>query len=169
MIGWKENQYSFPPRMMKSASTSTTLKVIDGKKQLPKISFAYDSPVAAHQYFYLCRILLLAYDPRIPKLGPGGLVLQNQRDECIRSAARTVCSIGATNNEHAHTRITAGLAVALCGKLFADPETPIPFEIISQTVRHLGWPCLKVSHKILTLRHFTFCTPALLNVLLWRI
>ncbi|QKX60339.1 uncharacterized protein TRUGW13939_07483 [Talaromyces rugulosus] len=147
---WTERKpVFFSPTYDERTSNSTTLKVSDGKKQLPKISFAYDRPVAAHQYFYLCRILLLAYDPRIPKLGLGGLELQHQRDECIRSVARTVCSIGITNNEHAHARITAGLAVAMCGELFADPEeTPILFEIISQTERHLGWPCLKVSHKL---------------------
>lgn len=120
-----------------------------GSRTFPRIIFTYDCPIAAHQYLELCRILLLACDPRIPLLGFGSVERRRQREEQMRTAVRTICGIAASNPDTVPARITAGLAVALCGELFTDAqETSLLLDVISEAEAHLGWPCLKVSHRL---------------------
>jgi len=43
----------------------------NGHSSFPKIYYTYDCPIAGQQYLQLCRIPLLAHDPRTPVLGLG--------------------------------------------------------------------------------------------------
>ncbi|POR35324.1 Uncharacterized protein TPAR_04457 [Tolypocladium paradoxum] len=116
---------------------------------LHRICYAYDCPIAAQQYMQLCRILLLAHDPRTPVLGLGRAEFQRHRDEEIREAVRILCSISVSNPEYMPATCTAGLAIAMCGELFTEPgETTELLRIVSEAELHLGWPSLKVSYKL---------------------
>lgn len=113
---------------------------------LPIIYYTSDCAVAAQQNFQLCRILLLANNPRARALGLGrAQYVESQEDE-IRSAVRIICGISKANPEYIPARLTAGLAIAMCGELFAErSETVELLQILSEAELHLGWPCLKVS------------------------
>ena len=114
---------------------------------LPVIFYTYDCPIGGQQYLQLCRILLLAHDPRVPTLGIGRFQYLEHQEEEMRGAVRIICGISQSNPEHMPARITAGLAIALCGELFNDPaETKVLLQLVSEAELHLGWPGLKVSY-----------------------
>ncbi|KAL7940587.1 hypothetical protein V8C42DRAFT_224152 [Trichoderma barbatum] len=116
---------------------------------LPTIHYTYDCPIAGQQYLQLCRILLLAHDPRMPFLGMGRAQYLRNREEETRDAVRIICGISISNTEYMPARLTAGLSVAMCGELFTDPaETKELLRIVSDAELHLGWPSLKVSNRL---------------------
>lgn len=118
---------------------------------LPVVYYTYDCPIGGQQYLQLCRILLLAHDPRMPTLGMGRAHYLERQEEEMRGAVRIICGISQSNPEHMPARLTAGLAIALCGELFNDPaETKLLLRLVSEAELHLGWPCLKVSYRLRT-------------------
>lgn len=121
------------------------------RSRLPIICYTYDCPIAGQQYLQLCRVLLLAHNPRTPVLGMGRAGFLEKQDEEIREAVRIICGISKSNPEYMPARLTAGLAIAMCGELFGDPgETTELLQIVSEAELHLGWPCLQVSYKLQT-------------------
>jgi hypothetical protein len=119
------------------------------KHPLYTIHYTYDCPIAAQQYYQLCRILLLAHDPRMPSLGIGRAEFRHRCDEGIRNAVRNICSIAISNPEYKPSTLTAGTAIAMCGELFSDPDETRQFwQILVEAEQHLGWPHLKVSRKL---------------------
>lgn len=116
---------------------------------LPVIYYTYDCPIAGQQYLQLSRILLLAHDPRLPSLGMGRAQYLQKQEEEMRNAVRVICGIAMSNPEYMPAKLTAGLAIALGGELFDDPEeTRELMHLVAEAELHVGWPCLKVSHRL---------------------
>lgn len=116
---------------------------------LPKIIFTYDCPLAGFQYSQLCRILLLAFNPRRQILGLGSRALLLRQDEEIRQAVRSVCGAAVSNPEYMPAKITAGLCIAMCGEMFNNPdETRELLRISSEVEMHMMWPMFKVSQSL---------------------
>ncbi|KAI0908584.1 hypothetical protein F4823DRAFT_598290 [Ustulina deusta] len=121
----------------------------DGTRIFPEIYFLSDCPVAGNQYLELCKILLLAHDPRTPTLGLGRTKSIQVQEEKIRQAVRVVCGISLSNPEFTAARILAGLVIGMAGELFEDASETIQLlEIVSRAEMHLGWPGIKVSPKL---------------------
>ncbi|KAK2596324.1 hypothetical protein N8I77_013220 [Diaporthe amygdali] len=141
---------SFIP-MYQSSTTRSPEPSTGEASSFPRIYYTYDCPAAAQQYLQICRILLMGCIP------PTCTLYSDEEAECpgsredkIREAVRIICGISISNPEYVPARLTAGLAVALCGQHFTCPsETKELLRIVSEAELHLGWPCLKVS---LTLR-----------------
>ncbi|KAI0434458.1 hypothetical protein F5Y09DRAFT_252925 [Xylaria sp. FL1042] len=122
---------------------------VDGTRIFPEVYFVSDCPVAGNQYLELCKILLLAHDPRMPSLGLGRMKSIQIQEEKIRQAVRVVCGISLSNPEYTAARILAGLVIGMAGELFKDTsETVQLLEIVSKAEMHLGWPGIKVSPKL---------------------
>lgn len=131
-----------------SSSPSTSADP-DEAYVLPRIYCSSDCSAAALQHWQLCRLLLLAYDPRSPVLGLGCADFQRKRDNEIRDAVRIICGVSESNPEYWPALTTAGLAIALSGELFSDPrETRRLYNISSGAEQHFGWPCFKVSRRL---------------------
>ncbi|KAI0437713.1 hypothetical protein F4803DRAFT_131724 [Xylaria telfairii] len=121
----------------------------DGTRIFPIIYYLSDCPVAGNQYLQLCKILLLAHDPRTPCLGLGRTRLIQVQEEKIRQAVRVVSGISLSNPEYMVARILAGLVIGMACELFKDAsETTRLLEIVSKAEMHLGWPGLKVSPQL---------------------
>lgn len=140
---------SFLP-MHQSAATSSPDPSTGEASSLPRIYYTYDCPVAAQQYLHISRILLMSCMPpdctsyleEEPE-APGSRV------DKIMEAVRIICGISISNAEYKPARLTAGLAIALCGQHFIGRmETRELLRIVSEAELHLGWPCLKVSHRL---------------------
>lgn len=117
--------------------------------KFPEIYFLDDCPVAAQQYFEICKMILLAHDPRTPGLGVGRTEYVRAQEERIRESVRTICGIWLSNPEYAPARALAGLAIGMAGELFTDVfETVQLLDIITEAELHVGWPCLKVSPRL---------------------
>jgi len=135
--------------LVNESSQSDTSHFHNERSTFPRIYYTYDCPIAGQQYLQLCRVLLLAHDPRTPVLGLGRADFQRNREEDIRDAVRLICGITISNPEYSPAKGTAGLAIGLCGELFSDlRETVELLRIVSEAELHLGWPCLKVSHRL---------------------
>ncbi|KAI0854679.1 hypothetical protein F4860DRAFT_95991 [Xylaria cubensis] len=121
----------------------------DSTRVFPEIYYLSDCPVAGNQYLELCKILLLAHDPRTPSLGLGRTKLIQIQEEKIRQAVRVVCGVSLSNPEYMVARILAGLVIGMAGELFRDAsETTQLLDIVSKAEMHLGWPGIKVSPKL---------------------
>ncbi|KAI8950496.1 hypothetical protein F4801DRAFT_342834 [Xylaria longipes] len=122
---------------------------VDGTRIFPEIYYLSDCPLAGNQYLQLCKILLLAHDPRTPSLGLGRTKSIQIQEEKIRQAVRVVCGVSLSNPEYTAARILAGLVIGMAGELFKDgSETAQLLEIVSKAEMHLGWPGIKVSPKL---------------------
>ncbi|KAI0965461.1 hypothetical protein F4678DRAFT_452680 [Xylaria arbuscula] len=121
----------------------------NGTRIFPEIYFLSDCPVAGNQYLELCKILLVAHDPRTPTLGLGRTRSIQIQEEQIRQAVRVVCGISLSNPEYTAARILAGLVIGMAGELFKEvSETVQLLEIVSKAEMHLGWPRIKVSPQL---------------------
>lgn len=115
----------------------------------PEIYYIHDCSIAGHQYLEICKIVLMAHDPRMPALGLGHTSYKRAQETRIKEAVRTVCGIWLSNPDYVPARVLAGLGIALAGELFTDPsETECLLDIISEAEMHVGWPCLKVSPQL---------------------
>ncbi|KAI1751950.1 hypothetical protein F4782DRAFT_502717 [Xylaria castorea] len=130
-------------------SSENCNQAADGTRTFPEIHYLSDCPVAGIQYLELCKILLLAHDPRTPSLGLGRTRLIQIQEEKIRQAVRIVCGVSLSNPEYMVARILAGLVIGMAGELFEDAsETVQLLEIVSKAEMHIGWPGIKVSPKL---------------------
>lgn len=115
----------------------------------PEIYYMYDPPIAGRQYLEICRILLLAHDPRASPLGLGRTTSLAAREERIRNSVRFTVGICLSNPEYTAARILAGLAIGMAGELFTEPrEISQLWGVVSQAETHIGWPGLKVSLRL---------------------
>lgn len=117
--------------------------------RFPEIYYVHDCAIAGHQYLEICKMILMAHNPRIPALGLGSAKYKRAQEASIKQAVRNICGIWLSNPEYVPARVLAGLAIALAGELFTLPaETDILNTIISEAEMHVGWPCLKVSPQL---------------------
>ncbi|KAJ3952727.1 hypothetical protein N0V92_010830 [Colletotrichum tropicale] len=115
----------------------------------PAIYYMHDCAVSGRQYLEICKIILLAHDPRTPSLGLGRASYVKAQEEKIRESVRIICGIWMSNEEHVPARVLVGLAIGIAGELFTDPdETRQLYKIVLEAERHVGWPCLKVSPSL---------------------
>lgn len=118
----------------------------------PNLYYFNDSAIAGRQYLEICKIILLANDPRLPALGVGRSKYITLQEESMRNGVRIICGISLSNQQSVPARFLAGLAIAMTGELFTDPsETEQLLKIIVDAERHVAWPELKAG---LDLRDF---------------
>lgn len=130
-----------------SNSGRRRIHVADGT--FPEIYYMSDPPIAARQYLEICKILLLAHDPRVSNLGLGRTASMVAREETIRDSVRLIVGIALSNPEYTAARILAGLSVGMAGELFTESrEIAQLLSIASQAEMHIGWPGLKVSQRL---------------------
>ncbi|KAB8256881.1 hypothetical protein BDV32DRAFT_160880 [Aspergillus pseudonomiae] len=85
----------------------------------PELWFLDDCIVTAIQHWHLARILLTAFDPRVPRLGPGRRAAVGRREAEIKESMFILCGI-ARSNKTAPALITACMGVSMCGDRITD-------------------------------------------------
>jgi hypothetical protein len=136
---------STPPNASSDSSSGTG--VATGK--FPELYYMSDAPIAARQYLEICKILLLAHDPRVSPLGLGRTASLAAQEENIRESVRIMVGICLSNPEYTAATILAGLAVGMAGELFTEPDEISQLAgIASRAESHIGWPGLKVSQRL---------------------
>ncbi|KAM0545315.1 hypothetical protein ACHAPJ_011387 [Fusarium lateritium] len=115
----------------------------------PEVIFANDFHVAGQQYADICRILLVAHDPRILSLGLDRLEFSRSLDVKIRQLVRNLCGIATSNTKHQPALFTAGMAVAACGDWFTSREEQEQLiEVVRAAEAHMGWAFLKQQERL---------------------
>ncbi|KAB8237441.1 uncharacterized protein BDW43DRAFT_297746 [Aspergillus alliaceus] len=85
----------------------------------PELWYLDDCIVTAIQHWHLARILLLAFDPRVPRLGPRRRAAVGRREADIKESMFILCGI-ARSNKAAPALITACMGVSMCGDRVTD-------------------------------------------------
>ncbi|KAJ5629734.1 hypothetical protein N7528_003391 [Penicillium herquei] len=93
----------------------------DSSKQevFPQIWFMGDCHVIAIQHWHLARILLAAFDPRVPRMGPNQKKAAATIEAEIKHHVFNLCGIG-FSNKAAPGPITACMGVSMCGDRVTD-------------------------------------------------
>ncbi|KAI3392525.1 hypothetical protein diail_5536 [Diaporthe ilicicola] len=112
-------------------------------KPFPEICLLNDNVVLGLQYYHLVRILLIAYDPGIPRLGLEQKAAVRSMDEALREDVRIVCGIADAISRVNNAHLAASMAIALAGDRFDDPdEQQALMDVLVRTERALNWSTL---------------------------
>lgn len=88
----------------------------------PQIWYLADTHVSGMLYLDLARILLIAYDPTVPRLGPGVAAALRGISAQIRDIVLRICGVALSNNPSESSLLIAQMAIAVCGEHFTDRD-----------------------------------------------
>lgn len=91
----------------------------------PQIWYLADTHVSGLLYLDLARILLIAYDPTVPRLGPGVAAALRGISARIRDIVLRICGIALSNNPSESSLLIAQMAIAVCGEHVTDRDQQI--------------------------------------------
>lgn len=125
---------SFTPMFMQDKRPGTA------ECYFPEIICLGDLAVLGLQYYHLVRILLIAYDPGIPRVGFDQRAAARAMDHAMRSDVGIVCGIAESLDSTNPAHLAACQAVALAGDRFEDEgELKTLLEILTKTEDKFGW------------------------------
>ena len=108
-----------------------------------------DIHVIGLQYLDLASILLTAYDPSIPVLGPGAAATQKRATEEMRELVIRICGIATSNPTNQPARMQAYMAISVCGERFEDAtKRRSLLEVLMNLESDFGWPTKRVQHGL---------------------
>lgn len=112
-------------------------------RPFPEIFLLNEHAVLGLQYYHLVRILLIAYDPGIPRLGLEQKAAVRSMDETLREDVRIVCGIADAISHVNTAHLAASMAIALAGDRFDDPdEQQALMDVLLRTEKGLNWSTL---------------------------
>lgn len=88
----------------------------------PEIWHLDRSHVTGTTHGELARLLLLAFDPTRPRLGPGSAAQQRMSMEGMRAIVRRLCGMALSNRRSAPVFIEALMGINTCGEYFEDAK-----------------------------------------------
>lgn len=86
----------------------------------PQIWLLAECQISGLLYLDLARILLTAYDPTVPRLGPGVAAAHRGMSAKIRDVVLLICGIALSNKPSESALLIAQMAIAVCGEHFTD-------------------------------------------------
>lgn len=106
----------------------------------PEIIVLNDSVVLGLQCYHLVRLLLIAHDPTMPRVGVRQRAAARSVDEALRSDVGIICGIANSIGDINPAHLPACMAIALAGDRFEDKvELEILLGILQQTESKFGW------------------------------
>lgn len=112
-------------------------------RPFPEIFLLNEHAVLGLQYYHLVRILLIAYDPGIPRLGLEQKAAVRSMDETLREDVRIVCGIADAISHVNTAHLAASMAIALAGDRFDDrDEQQALLDVLLRTEKGLNWSTL---------------------------
>ncbi|EHK23125.1 uncharacterized protein TRIVIDRAFT_29036, partial [Trichoderma virens Gv29-8] len=112
-----------------------------GDRVFPEIWLLNDCHVAGHIYYLMCHILLTAYNPSQPRLGPERAKAMRLTDDIIKDDVRKICGIALSNPHAEPSLFKACTVILLCGDLFTDKtEQQALLDVLIKTEADFAWP-----------------------------
>lgn len=108
----------------------------------PRIWYLDDCHILASQSIGLLKILLTAYSPHVPRVGPARRKSLAQVDAKLRATVLEICGVALSNRQSPPALITACVAINTCCEQFSDlTEQQSLMEINSITTQETNyWP-----------------------------
>ncbi|KAM0721298.1 hypothetical protein Q7P37_003586 [Cladosporium fusiforme] len=123
---------SFLPVFEKKASESENV--------FPELHYVADDVVTGMQHYYLARILLVAHNPKIPRLGPLRTAALRAADAEVMEYIRILCGICASNPDSPPNFNYAAMAIVVAGDKFTlRREQKAVLEILETCDRKHAW------------------------------
>lgn len=117
----------------KPASFTPIYELASGESNVfPEMQYVGDDVVIGIQHYYLSKILLVAHNPKIPRLGPQRAVALKAADDEILEYVRI-----------------------LCGICLANPDTPPNFTYVSDKLHLSAWMFLMIVN--MQIRRHGYC------------
>ncbi|KAI9897384.1 hypothetical protein N3K66_007240 [Trichothecium roseum] len=114
-----------------------------GAGPFPQVWFLNDAVAAASQYHHLARTLLVAYNPRVPRLGPAKKAAARWTDQQIQNDVKIICGTAESKSAVNPLHLTACMAITIAGDRFEDDgERICLLEILRKTTGRYGWSTL---------------------------
>ncbi|KPM44085.1 hypothetical protein AK830_g2400 [Neonectria ditissima] len=105
-----------------SSFTPVMIRRRQAGEVFPDIWLLNDCVAAGLQYFHLARILLVVYDPRVPRLRRAGQEASRWIDAQTKNDLEIICGIADSISEINPMHITACMAISVVGDRFTDPD-----------------------------------------------
>ncbi|KAH8883330.1 hypothetical protein GQ53DRAFT_846993 [Thozetella sp. PMI_491] len=107
----------------------------------PTILYLNHAVVIGLVHSIFARILLLCYNPLLPKIGAGHRLVQARTQEAIRQQVRELCGTALSNPATIPAMFTASMGVAAAGDRFDDhAERLALLEVLNKTETEHAWP-----------------------------
>ncbi|KAE8407526.1 hypothetical protein BDV37DRAFT_279695 [Aspergillus pseudonomiae] len=108
----------------------------------PRIWYLDDCHIVASQSMGLLNILLTAYSPHIPRVGPICRESMDVMNAKLRSTVFEICGIALSNRQSPPAFTTVCIAINICGDRFTDlKEQQALMEVLVSTTRETNyWP-----------------------------
>ncbi|RFU30272.1 hypothetical protein B7463_g6058, partial [Scytalidium lignicola] len=132
--------------MREKPSSFEPLKCIERRppdRVFPEIWLLNDCHVAAHIYYLMCHILLTAYNPARPQIGPDRTEATRIADaqETVKDAVRKICGIAITNRHVVPPIFKACSVISMCGDFFIErTEQQALLDVLVTAQVDLAWP-----------------------------
>ncbi|KAK7397751.1 hypothetical protein QQX98_012878 [Neonectria punicea] len=105
-----------------SSFTPVMIRRRQAGEVFPDIWLLNDCVAAGLQYFHLARILLVVYDPRVPRLCRAGQEASRWIDAQTKNDLEIICGIADSISEINPMHITACMAISVVGDRFTNPD-----------------------------------------------
>ncbi|WYZ38211.1 hypothetical protein EsH8_III_000125 [Colletotrichum jinshuiense] len=104
---------------------------------LPEEQYITDAAVTGLQHYYLSRMLLIAHNPKVARLGSPFRAMEEE----LKQTVRVICGLAVANERTPPAYVNACLSIAMAGDRFTDrKEQEELYRILVKTDRRLGWP-----------------------------
>ncbi|CAI0646505.1 unnamed protein product [Colletotrichum noveboracense] len=124
---WREKPWYFQPMWANQ----------DAGLFLPEEQYITDAAVTGLQHYHLSRMLLIAHNPKVPRLGTAFRVMEEE----LKQTVRVICGLAVANERTAPAHVNGCIAIAMAGDRFTDrKEQEELYRILLKTDRRLGWP-----------------------------
>lgn len=113
---------------------------LDQRSMFPEIILLNDSVVLGLQCYHLVRLLLIAHDPTMPRVGVRQRAAARSVDEALRSDVGIICGIANSIGDINPAHLPACMAIALAGDRFENKvELETLLGILQRTESKFGW------------------------------
>ncbi|QSZ35409.1 hypothetical protein DSL72_008279 [Monilinia vaccinii-corymbosi] len=138
----------------------------NSRQALPELWYLSDHHVTAHQHMDISQILLITYNPRVPRLGPRHRVASqrievpflmhapicyaNARKAQISTVVKRLCGVAISNHTSPPAMNTACMAISMCGEQFTDAkEQESILEVLKYTEKRYAWPTKHIQDRLI--------------------
>lgn len=119
----------------------------DGR--FPDIRYAADHQVMGAQYMTPSRILLVAHDPAIPRVGPGQRRAVQWVTREIKQHVRRLYGVALSNPTTPAALLTACMGILLSGGWFTEREDQERlYDVLRLTEERHGWPTSTIQEQL---------------------